>query len=276
MGFAQSQPFAVTRQCWTRIGAWLTLSGMPRRNGSARRYPRAWSLSFWVLALMASDIHESRPRPHTSTLRHRRPWEMSDEGTVHGRGVGICRSGLVDAVTRVQEADPEGEAIEDAQIVEDLILARTSSLDPLFREVAASVWSLMKERGLIHELGSSKSPSPGGFVQPSPSDEGFAQPPPPPPGYVVHQVHHPVDDREERKRVAEIDQCKLVLHAKLSDEEYNSYLTEVLFQALRIAKAAGEPGREVSSEEAKALGNFASDSDLDLAPVWQRLSDWRS
>ena len=165
-----------------------------------------------------------------------------------------------DAVDRVGDADPAGEKIEVAQIVEDLILARTSNPDPLFREVAADVWSPIREEGMPQS-------------SPEPSSGSFSGPPPPPPD-PPHGAYT-VSVQSSRQENPAVVIAKRTLRAKVSDEEYDSYMTAVLFHALKVAKAAGEPGREVSAEEAKALGDFASDWEIDLAPLWQRLSDWR-
>jgi hypothetical protein len=143
-----------------------------------------------------------------------------------------------DGVFRVLLAagDESAGKRELGQLVEDLILARSSSPDPLLREVATSEWA--EAKATLFDESTGVSPT-------SPS----------------------------ASRIAEI---KELLHAKLSNEEYESYFTTVLFEALMLAKTEGDPGHEVSADEAKALSAFARDWEIDLAPIWQRMADWRS
>jgi hypothetical protein len=167
---------------------------------------------------------------------------------------------LKDGVVRVAKADPAGEETEYAQIIEDLVLARSSNPDPLLREVATSVWSSIKKG--VDPFDVVAGPRSGGG--PPTASEDF-----------LDFLGTPLPPPTASSPKSPIDKAKQVLRAKLSEDEYGSYLTAVLFEALKVAKAAGEQGAEVSSEEATALGDFARDWEIDLAPLWQRVSDWR-
>jgi hypothetical protein len=215
----------------------------------------------------------------------------------------------MDAVGKIAQEDTKGFETEKAHLVEELILGRTSNPDPLFREVAAHAWSVFREKG-IFEWTDQPTVSPGAtFVGYDP----LRRPGTPVPlrtlapnlgiadddladaltqlginasdeaegdrtvsEEAAERVKQYILERERRTRENPRDEAKRILRAKLSPEEYTSYVTAVLFHAVAIAKAAGEPGREVSADEATSLSEFARDWDIDLAPLWQKMSDWRS
>jgi hypothetical protein len=59
----------------------------------------------------------------------------------------------------------------------------------------------------------------------------------------------------------------------LSEDEYQRFLASLLGEAIRIAKAAGTEGVEISKAEASALDSIAQDYEFDMSTVWQRVAE---
>jgi hypothetical protein len=169
---------------------------------------------------------------------------------------------LFDLIERVTDAEKAEEDREMGQLVEDLILARASDPDPLFREIAAEVWTVLKD-----DL--PKSIQPDNPVSP-PSDNAttsflaWADPKP--------SVANPVPPKDPSVSGAystdEIMKHRDVLRLRLSEQEYDGYMGSVLREGVRLARSISE----VSKREAQALSGFARDWDVDLSSFWNKMA----